>query len=106
MNTYEVTLLVDACIYLQVAANSPEEAAEIADEKAGHVCLCHQCSDEIETGDTYGAHVYLAGKQVLDTTRTGSLEVQNAALKARIAELENEVEELADQMKVEASIHG
>lgn len=78
---YEVTLLVDASRFVEIDATSPEEAAELADAKYGHVNLCHQCTDEIETGDIYGAHVYLNGEQVADTTRAGELEIQLAALK-------------------------
>ena len=83
---YEVAVPFDACRYVIVEADSPEEAAEKAENEAGHVSICHQCTDEIEIGDSIGAYVSEdGGGQVLDTTNSGR-EIER--LKARIAELE------------------
>lgn len=93
MNTYEVTLLIDASIGVDVEANSPEEAVEKAENESGSVSLCHQCSRELQTGDCYGAIVYVDGKEVADTTRNGTLKAENATLRTRITELEAKLEQ-------------
>lgn len=51
---YIVMGLIHANTREEVEADSPEEAHEKA---ACHASLCHQCSDELELGDSYGAIV-------------------------------------------------
>jgi len=48
---YRVTLLVDATTIVEVEAKSKKEAMEKAMEEADRPCLCHQCSDRVDTGD-------------------------------------------------------
>ncbi|OAD82850.1 hypothetical protein ATN89_17350 [Comamonas thiooxydans] len=82
MNKYDVTVIYDASNSGAYKANSPQEAAELAEcDQAGRQCLCHQCAHEVEMGDVIGAHVYLNDELVLDTTYNGE----------RIKELEEEV---------------
>jgi chromosome segregation ATPase len=92
---YEVTLLIDATIGMTVKANSPEEAAEKAEEKADFRSLCHQCSKELQTGDCYGAYVYADGEQVGDTTRAGELTKQNTKLSDLVKEYQERFTDLS-----------
>lgn len=78
---YQVTLLIDASAYVEVEAENAEQAYSIAADIAGHVTLCHQCTDEVETGDCYGAHVYSEYGDEVEFTRESDLESQLAALK-------------------------
>lgn len=94
-NEYQVCVLFDASVNTTVRAATPEAAAQEAEEQTdGAQCLCHQCSSQLDTADPYGVHVYQNDKLVLDTTRAGELEAENAALKARVAALKARVAEL------------
>lgn len=69
---YEVTILIDACVNVTVRANSPEEAAELAEEvDEASVTLCNECADHLQVGDLTGVLVYKPNstsiKPVLDT---------------------------------------
>ena len=71
MQKYNCTVIFDASSSVTVEAKTPEDAANLAEEKtAGHQSLCHQCADTLETGDAIGVIVYdeTAQKEVLDTT--------------------------------------
>lgn len=49
MPKYRVYGAVTGSKYLgEYEADSPEEAEEMALNKEGHVCFCHQCSDQCE----------------------------------------------------------
>ena len=86
---YQVCVLFDASVNVTVRAATPEAAAEEAAEQTdGAQHLCHQCSRDLDTADSYGVHVYQNDKLVLDTTRAGELEDENKVLTARVAELE------------------
>ena len=59
MPKYQVTVLFDASAHTEVLADSPEEASKKAQEMLdGCQRICHQCADELTTGDVIGAHVY------------------------------------------------
>ena len=59
MNKYTCTVIFDAASTVIVEAETPEKAAQIAEEKAeGDQHLCHQCANTLETGDSIGVHVY------------------------------------------------
>ena len=71
MNKYNCTVIFDASSTVFVEAKTPEEAAQIAEDKTyGNQHLCHQCADTLETGDCIGVHVYDEDftQQLLDTT--------------------------------------
>ncbi len=50
MPKFNVTVLVDATTTIEIEANDPLEARELA-IGAASVCLCHQCSDSLDVGD-------------------------------------------------------
>jgi hypothetical protein len=58
--TYTVCYAV-AEVYIQVEANSPEEAEELAEEQLAELdtALCFQCSNRIETCDPYHVNTEL-----------------------------------------------
>ena len=67
MSKYSVSVIFDACKCVDVEAESPEQAANIAYDEAGYVGLCHQCSGEVEMGDAVRAIVYdESGDEVAD----------------------------------------
>ena len=69
MTTYNCTVIFDASSNVTVEADSPEKAAEIAEELSeGNQHICHHCSDRLDTGDILGVHVCEGDEQVLDTT--------------------------------------
>jgi len=71
MTKYSCTVIFDASATVEVEAGSPEEAASQAEDMAcGRQYLCHQCSKELNTGDSIGVHVYNeeCDEQLLDTT--------------------------------------
>jgi hypothetical protein len=51
MKKFRVMFSVDATVSVEVEAENRESAAEMAWEIASSPCLCHQCADEVETGD-------------------------------------------------------
>lgn len=57
MTKYKVSVIYDASYYYEVEADSPEDAAHLAYEKAD-ARLCHQCSDNLELGDAIRAIVF------------------------------------------------
>ena len=59
MSKYQVSIIIAASNGIEVEADSPEEAAEIAyrHDKAFPM-LCHHCAREVEIGDTYNVIVY------------------------------------------------
>lgn len=99
---YECTVLLDASNGQTVFANSPEEAAELAQDAAmedGAGSLCHYCSKHTDTGDIYGVVVYEDDNEVLNTTyhaeREKSLQGKIDALQLRL----NAVEEENDRLR-------
>ena len=71
MTKYYCNVIFDASSTVVVEADTPEEAAEIAeDETSGNQHLCHQCSNTLETGDSIGVYVHNeeCTEQLLDTT--------------------------------------
>jgi hypothetical protein len=69
MTTYNCTVIFDASSNVTVEADSPEKAAEIAEELSeGNQHICHHCSDRLDTGDILGVHVCEGDEEVLDTT--------------------------------------
>jgi hypothetical protein len=69
MTTYNCTVIFDASSNVTVEADSPEKAAEIAEELSeGYQHICHQCSDRLDTGDILGVYVCEGDEEVLDTT--------------------------------------
>ena len=71
MNKYNCTVIFDASASVEVEAETPEQAAELALEMAeGDQHLCHQCSRSLNTGDAIGAIVYdeECTQELLDTT--------------------------------------
>jgi len=51
MKKYVVTITVDASVWVEVEADSEEQAKELGMQKAVNPCLCHQCSSEVFVGD-------------------------------------------------------
>lgn len=53
MSTWFVTVTFDASKTVEVEAETADEAKDKAMEhpEIGSVCLCHQCSREVELGD-------------------------------------------------------
>lgn len=72
MSKYYCTVLFDASKNVEVEASTPEEAANIAEEKVGHASLCHQCSRELDVGDPLGVHVWDGAEQRFDSTYNGA----------------------------------
>jgi hypothetical protein len=70
MNKYNCTVIFDASVNVTVEANTPEDAAEQAEnESQGRQSLCHQCANDLDTGDSIGVLVYneKSTKELLDT---------------------------------------
>ena len=68
---YECTVIFDASSSVIVEADTPEEAAQLAEDMVqGNQTLCHQCSNDLNTGDSLGVHVYNeeCTEELLDTT--------------------------------------
>lgn len=88
--TYDVTVLIDASASVSVEAETPQQAAEWAEQivaEKGAGDLCHQCSDHTDAGDFIGAHVHDAsGEMVLDTSLAGDLEAKVTKLQADLDE--------------------
>jgi hypothetical protein len=51
LKNYIVSVLVDATVVIRVKAKSPEEAQQLAEERACVPGLCHCCSKNLELGD-------------------------------------------------------
>lgn len=94
-NEYSVCLIMDASNNYTVEADTPDEAAKKAEELQWEkgVSLCHQCSGEVDLGDTVGAIVFQDDKMVLDTThsaqRISCLESERDALAAELQALKS-----------------
>jgi hypothetical protein len=61
MPKYGVSIPIYASAYVEVEADSEEEAIEKAEESY-HVSLCHQCAREVEIGefdDSASSEAYL-----------------------------------------------
>lgn len=87
MSLYYCTVLIDASVNMTIEADSPEDAAEKAENsEAGNPRLCHQCSSDVELGEPVGVYVFdeAAENQLADTTPSAE---EIAALKARVEEL-------------------
>lgn len=72
---YECTVIFDASSSVSVEADTPEEAAQLAEDMVqGNQTLCHQCSNDLNTGDSIGVHVYNeeCTEELLDTTYRGN----------------------------------
>lgn len=71
MTQYSCTVLLDASTGYTVEADSPEAAAEAAEDRWGEegTGLCHQCAAEVDMSDCYGVIVHDAEgtKELLDT---------------------------------------
>lgn len=81
MPKYNCTVIFDASSTINVKADSPEEAAMLAEDMtSGNQTLCHQCSNTLETGDAIGVHVYDedSTEHFLDTTHRGQPAAQFA----------------------------
>lgn len=55
MAKWNVTVLVDASVNVEVEADTEEEAKDKALQKAPTPNICHQCSDELEVGEPFEA---------------------------------------------------
>lgn len=59
MNKYNCTVIFDASVNVTIEADTPEDAADQAEnETQGRQNLCHQCSNELDTGESIGVLVY------------------------------------------------
>jgi hypothetical protein len=70
MNKYNCTVIFDASVNVIVEADTPEDAAEQAENEAqGRQNLCHQCANALDTGDSIGVLVYNdeCSEELLDT---------------------------------------
>lgn len=70
MTKYHCTVLFDASVNVSVEADTPEDAADQAENEAqGRQNLCHQCANELDTGDSIGVFVYNeeCTEELLDT---------------------------------------
>jgi len=63
---YSVCFVFDACANVEVEANSPQEALDMAfkTDKATPM-ICNQCSHEVNLGDIVKSIVYLGDQEVL-----------------------------------------
>lgn len=71
MTKYNCTVIFDASASVGIEADTPEDAAEQAEnETQGRQNLCHQCANDLDTGDSIGVLVYNEDctKELLDTT--------------------------------------
>lgn len=53
---YSVAIRYDAVQWIDVEANTPEQASEKATRRAG-ASLCHECSRRLEVGEYLGCQV-------------------------------------------------
>lgn len=94
-------MIFDASRTVNVKAPTADDAAERAlDLAEGSQHLCHQCSSELETGDSVGCHVYRGDKLALDTTRAGELQGEADALKKENKALNDEIVRLKTQVNL------
>ena len=71
MSKYLVSIVFGAGTYVEVEAESPEEAEDKALAERSHVMLCHYCSHKLEIADVTGCIVTDEnGEVVLDSTRS------------------------------------
>jgi len=91
MNKYNVSISFGASNGIEVEADSPEQAAEMAyNHDSASPSLCHQCSKEVELGDAVSVTVF--DETGLDELFCdGWQEEEIAKLRARGEELEKEV---------------
>jgi hypothetical protein len=70
MNKYNCIVIFDASVNVTIEADTPEDAADQAEnETQGRQNLCHQCANDLDTGDSIGVLVYNeeSTKELLDT---------------------------------------
>jgi hypothetical protein len=80
MAKYTVMGMVDATVYEDVEADSPEEAREQAQLGSS---ICYQCSKEIEVGDIYDTKVLdESGEVVIESDEEVRRERMMKALKS------------------------
>lgn len=101
MPRYNVTQIFDASHTITVEAETPEQAAEIAESNAEPLSLCHQCSGEVNGGDCIGVHVYEdeCTEMLADTTHAGDLSLEIEKLRAKVAQLDATNKELQEQVE-------
>lgn len=101
MPRYNVTLIFDSSQTVEVEAESPEQAAEIAESNAEPLSLCHQCSGEVNGGDCIGVHVYddECTEMLADTTHAGDLSLEIENLRAKVAQLDAANKEWQEQVE-------
>lgn len=87
-NKYDVSLLYVGTVNMEVEADSPQEALEIAyysDE--AYVALCHHCDGEITLNDDPKGMVYLGDECQLDDTYSGHLRREIDKLNKELQEM-------------------
>lgn len=97
MPVYPCSVLISAGTNYQIEADSPEEAAEKAEELFDdqHTGLCHQCSKETDLEGCYGVLVSsVDGTQVLLETDHKSVSI--VKLTTEIARLRMHLAEIRD----------
>jgi len=102
MNTYQVTVIFGASKSVTVQAESIDDAIEEAynhDEMS--VCLCHQCSSEIEIGDPHRAIVY-DETYMTELADDGMQEKQIATLTAKLEAAESRLARRMEDLKLQA----
>lgn len=83
MPNYEVCVVVDASVTVDIDADTPEEATELAEDQVlrkGYASLCHQCSRNLNMGDPIGAVVSDGTGELLDSTLAGTLRAEKVKL--------------------------
>lgn len=87
---WTVMALVDASYIVgEFEAETGEEAAEKAWDEAHSPSLCHQCSDELETGDVYDLRAWTDDGDSYEgevATRMAELEAERDRLRAELEE--------------------
>ena len=86
MSAYRVTIMHDACTTHDVEASSEDEAMDRAMEQVG-VCLCHQCSDQIDLGDPIRV-VVIENLDTGESNYDADPDFEVRTLRERVAELE------------------
>lgn len=88
---YNCSVIYDAAQYLQIEADTPEDASEKAMGECS-ASICHQCADSLELGDALGVMVSSdEGEGRLDTTWSAE---EIARLKAEVERFRAIVDEV------------
>lgn len=91
MPNYIAVVVMGGSVGIEVEADSPEEAADLAMEHdSAQPTLCHMCSNHLDLGDPAGVCVELDGKEVYTDVPNDLLRKELAEVKEELAKVKAE----------------